>query len=1226
MAFAYSAAVAGAGTVSCASSTTVTGVGTNFAFSLGAGATSTQARVGGTITVGGNTRTIVAIASATSLTVDVAFGTFSAQAFTVQTEIIQTGTDTMNLSLGSATGILITNRQDLYRTFDVRGCDFTVNGTLTVDSTVAQLRNDGSCSNRFTVNGSASGGEIIFNGRRANAGNGPFPYFGFDWLGNNGNKIMRLASTNASFPAKFTMIDSAVRFGSDWLTTDSGNFSRIITQGDECWIFCARGTGTSQARIRQDNTTATIDFQAVQTWVGVWLNFGVPQLSLKGYTPINTDGPEINLASVPTASRITIDNFNTTHVVANYYAGVQIVLLGSAWTRLKNNLLGTNISWRSSSSSGGRHNVIEFSKQITIKAQDTAGNLLSDGFMYYQPVGSNVAGVRAKGITSDITFDLTQQNIATVEGSASSEFVFAWAFTTATVNLSAYSYFCTGQTRGAETHSIGSSRYGYDKQYATVNLAGNNDATPTYVHTSLPTSDKVIATAQAITGVAFNFATKVMTITGNLTYQQIYDAYQYALNISANLFQADNCLTINSTSNYVGWTINVGTGVTVSQGSGNFTKLQAQTITLTGTAQITGVYQDSTGTSTVLEISGFDAGSAVYVEDNSEVQKFYSASASGTVTVYIPPTGTGSWYYAVEKYGNQRQSDFFTFSGGLKSMVVKALPDTGLTQSNVSTVSAYTALETPDKIYDYVAYLRLSLPHIGYGQITFKNGQSLDLENASMVVNQSASNVASFNYTSKVLTIKSTSLANGTTYNKIITAPPATVIANTNEVITVEIEDANGDSSINIQGGSGSFSIFKFPIATTAYPSGGDDDRISPTNLITSTAGNGKFRFISDPLYNYMVYDNTQGNKSNIPKEDKINEEWFEISKGAYTAGLYQGEDQIALAQVNEVYDILARVNNLLLDTEAIKGTGFTKDVHSLVNIEAEFENVPTPGEIWSNPERTLTSAGASGATLSEIEGSLILAKKAQIDALGTPLQESTYVAPDNAIIGQIKTKVDTLDNYDDTSIQGKVDALGSPLQEGSYVAPDNTTIGEIKAKVDTLENYNDISLQGKVDSIEAKVDTLENYDDTSLQAKVDGTLKAVDYVEPDNAAISEINTKVDALPSKTEIVAGIRTDLTPELSRIDTNIGSRASLDDLAIVDDKIDQIPTNTLLSNDSRLDNLDAEISSRSTLSLEEVEASTILAKEESIDQIGSDIGDIPATVWTHDNRTLNGDVVE
>ena len=913
MAFAYSTAVAGAGTVSCTGTTTVTGSGTTFATLVSTQAGSNHARVGGTITVAGVTKTIVAIASTTSLTVDSAFGTFSGQAFTVQTQVIQTSTDTMNLSLGSATGFSITNRGDLYRIFDVRGCDLIINGTITVEGRVAQLRNDGSCNNSFTVNGSASGGEIIFNGRKTTANNAPFPYEAFDWLGQNGLKILKLASTNATYPAKFTIIDSCVKFGADWLTTDSGNYSRITTQGNTCWILCSKGTGTGQARLRQDNTTASIDFQATKTFVGVWLNFGVPQLSLKGYTPIDTDGPEINLASVPTATRISIEDYDTTYIQAAYYTGSSINLYGGAWVRLKNNLIGTNFAWQQIAATN--RNVIELSKQITIKQQDSAGNLLSDGFMYYQPQGSNIAGIRAKGGTTDITFDLNLQTIATVAGAATSEFVYAWGFANSGGLQTLFNYFCSGQTKGAETHSVGSSRYGYDKQYLTVTLVGNGAATPTYVHTSLPTSSKVIATAQAITGITFDFSNKVMSITGNLTYQQIYDAYQYALNITANFFQSDSCLTTDSTSNYVGWIIVVNTGVTVSAATGNFTKLQAQTIvivnsatmpylfnaggvlqptgilvpstvlgvldTYTGSGAITGIYQDSTGTSTTLQISGFDANSSVYVEDNSAVQKFYSATATGTVTIYIPPTGTGTWYYAVEKYGNQRQSDYFTFSGGLKSIVVKALTDTGISVTNQSTVSAYTSLNTPDKIYDYVAYLRLSVPHISYGQIVFKNGTSLDLQDASMLVNQSAIDVASFNFSTKLLTVKSSSLGIGTTYIKIITTPPDTILANTTEVITCPIEDANGDSSLTIQGGSANFTLWKI---TNATP---EDNYATGTNL--GSVGNVTFRFLQAPGYKIIVRDNTTSFRQVVS-----------MDKGIYTTGLFFGA-QVQLAQSAEV-------------------------------------------------------------------------------------------------------------------------------------------------------------------------------------------------------------------------------------------------------------------------------------------------------------------------------------
>jgi hypothetical protein len=979
------------------------------------------------------------------------------------------------LALGAATGISITNRADLYRIFDVRGCDFTVNGTLTVDSTVAQLRNDGSCTNRFTVNGSVNGGEIIVNGRRASANNGPFPYVGFDWLGQNGQKIIKLASTNASFPAKFTMIDSAIRFGADWLTTDSGNFSRITTQGDECWILCARGTGTSQARLRQDNTSASIDFQTTkETWVGVWLNFGVPQLSLKGYTPIGTDGPEINLASVPVASLITIDNYNTTYVQPSYYPGVQIILLGSAWTRLKNNLLGSNIAWRSSSSSGGRHNVIEFSKQITSRVQDTAGNLLSDGFMYYQPIGSNVAGVRGKGMTTDITFDLSQQNIATVGGVATSEFRFAWGFTTATTNLSTYNYFCTGQTKGAETHLVGSSRYGYDKQYITVGLSGNNDAMPTYVHTSLPTSDKVIATAAAIGGIAFNFTTKTMTITGNLTYQQIYDAYQYALNQTANLFQADNCITINAKSNYVGWTINVATGVTIDTGSGNFTTLQAQTITLTGTAQITGIYQDSTGTSTVLEISGFDAGSAVYVEDNNEVQKFYSASTSGTVTVYIPPTGTGSWYYAVEKYGIQRQSDFFTFSGGLKEIVVKAIPDIGLTQTNVATVAAYTALENPDKIYDYVAYLRTTTPHISYGQILFKDGTSLYLADASMLVDQSASAVASFNYTTKLLTIKSLVLETGVSYTKIVADPPASVTANTNEIITILIEDANGDSRLSILGGDNEgYELWK---VTTATPT---DNYASGTLLITLPNNSLPYRFIGISGFDIVGRDTSSGVRRRSS-----------MLKGTYNQAFYVG-NQIQLAtdapqleennqkldelilKVDNNLDVavstrLAAINYLEPDNDGIADANTKLDAlenYDDTILQGKVDAIKTKVDTLENTDLTGIALEATSQEILTTVQDIDVDFTPVLDAIDLTLKTSQYTAPDNVKIGQIKTKVDTLENTNISTLATTVQleaAKDEILANSSGATPEEIADQVWLEQPDRLKNVSTVQITGE--------------------------------------------------------------------------------------------------------------------------------------------------------------------
>jgi hypothetical protein len=138
----------------------------------------------------------------------------------------------------------------------------------------------------------------------------------------------------------------------------------------------------------------------------------------------------------------------------------------------------------------------------------------------------------------------------------------------------------------------------------------------------------------------------------------------------------------------------------------------------------------------------------------------------------------------------------------------------------------------------------------------------------------------------------------------------------------------------------------------------------------------------------------------------------------------------------------------------------------------------------------------------------LILKTDTNLDVkVSTRLAAIDYVEPDNDGIADANTKLDALENYDDTILQGKVDAIkaktdtlenfddtavltaiGTPLQADDYVAPDNAKIVAIDAKVATLENYDDTVLQGKVDA-------LENYDDTTLQTKVDNIQTSIDNI-----------------------------------------------------------------------------------------------------------------------------------
>lgn len=107
----------------------------------------------------------------------------------------------------------------------------------------------------------------------------------------------------------------------------------------------------------------------------------------------------------------------------------------------------------------------------------------------------------------------------------------------------------------------------------------------------------------------------------------------------------------------------------------------------------------------------------------------------------------------------------------------------------------------------------------------------------------------------------------------------------------------------------------------------------------------------------------------------------------------------------------------------------------------------------------TLVNTDISGLpTLTQIEASSVLAKASDVSTVDTK-------------VTAIKAKTDTLVNAPTVAdieastvlakeatvatkaSQSSVTALGSPMQASAYVAPDNTKIAEIKTKVDTLQN-----------------------------------------------------------------------------------------------------------------------------------------------------------------------------
>jgi hypothetical protein len=812
--------------------------------------------------------------------------------------------------------------------------------------------------------------------------------------------------------------------------------------------------GASSSRFRSSSTTAI--FQDVEAYDFAFDLFRMPT------TPpsIRARGSEYTFQYVGFAAggvdakfvASNIENPNGTYDFDNW---------GCGWVELYNCKQGAELNVFSQQGPTPLRNkhCVPLYQDLIITARDTAGVVVPDVRFTTTETPTNSPTITITTNSNLKTWDF--RNPATYETTTDANGV---ALSSPVLNVW---YFETSFKESLRFPSSTAIYQGRAYNYKTMNvsvLLGASAAIPVSAGMiGLDTETTVDeATAGAITGISLvpSGATGgTITISSNKEYQDIWNYYRWWISQYANRASNDTWTCTGGTLNTQNWNIVVADGVTLSD-SDNIQKIRALgSITLTGTAQITGIYQDSTGTSTVLEISGFDAGSAVYVEDNSEVEKFYSASTSGTVTVYIPPTGTGSWYYAVEKYGIQRQSDFFTFSGGLKQIVVKAIPDIGLTESNIATVAAYTALENPDKIYDYVAYLRTTTPHISYGQILFKDGTSLYLADSSMLVDQSFGSVASFNYDTKLLTIKSLVLGTGVSYTKIVADPPSIITANTNEIITILIEDANGDSRLSILGGDNEgYELWKVTTATAT------DDYETGELLITLPDNVEGFRFIGISGFDIVGRDISSGVRRRSS-----------MLKGNYTQSFYVG-DQIQLStnapqlvENNQKLDeLILKVDNNLdvaVSTRLAAINYVEPDNDGIAESNTKLDDIQTKVDTLENTDLTGIALEATSQQILTTVQDIDVDFTPVLDAIDLTLKTSQYTAPDNVKIGQIKTKVDTLENTNISTLATTVqleEAKDEILANSSGATPEEIADQVWLDQPDRLKNVSTVQITGE--------------------------------------------------------------------------------------------------------------------------------------------------------------------
>lgn len=157
-------------------------------------------------------------------------------------------------------------------------------------------------------------------------------------------------------------------------------------------------------------------------------------------------------------------------------------------------------------------------------------------------------------------------------------------------------------------------------------------------------------------------------------------------------------------------------------------------------------------------------------------------------------------------------------------------------------------------------------------------------------------------------------------------------------------------------------------------------------------------------------------------------------------------------------------------------------------------------------------------------------------------------------------------------------------------------------------------------DAIQADIAALNDFDPTTEQVvvstnndktgySISGTIQTLDALDTaqdvQHSATQSAISSIPAAPSASVNAAAVRTELTTELSRIDVAISTRNSV------------VPDNASISAiKAKTDNLPADPASETSLSekpsLIEIEASTVLAKEETLESVKTNTNLIPGAL--------------
>lgn len=309
---------------------------------------------------------------------------------------------------------------------------------------------------------------------------------------------------------------------------------------------------------------------------------------------------------------------------------------------------------------------------------------------------------------SRTVLDLWQYHCAFIAQTSSFDINDVWNYDGSILNIGLWSAAITGGTlTGATlaalqiTVSVGAS--------VSAGLAGEviNAGTLSGIITGNVTNTGTLASGATITGNVTQDTPTSMTgvaITGNLTYN------------------TNTPITITFTNSTI-------TGTVSNSGTGLVTILLSNSTIGTVGSNVT------TQLVTALSITSLLADSQIYVSDNTGAQVAY-VSSSGTSYTLDTTGGTGTWEWRVRKYGYEDQSGTFTPATSSESVIGAYLTDAFVVDTLVN-VTAYTDLQTTQKIYDYSRYFATTNTGIAL-PAQFDKGFGMLTANSALTLNPSA--------------------------------------------------------------------------------------------------------------------------------------------------------------------------------------------------------------------------------------------------------------------------------------------------------------------------------------------------------------------------------------------------------------------------------------------------------------------------------------------------------